>query len=200
MLPATIAGPSHGGTAVLNSGMGKTVRFTEVVEAAGTPEIYLPLANPKEDRNFMRAVKDQRVLSLKQEPTGTKKDFGTVGFVREKFISYLIFPKSLARFEGQRVVGIKYDTLREADLSAPRSSTSRRGRSTKPKPPSPKPKPRPKRFTATVRITETNDVTVTVEAWNEKEARTKAEREAHEHTTPSHARTKTELLRVKELA
>src|SRR5687768_9474237 len=107
--------------------MGETVRFTEVVKIAGPPEIYLPLADPKHDRNFMRAVKDQRVLSLKQEPTGTKKDFGTVGFVREKFVSYLIFPKSLARFEGRRVIGIKYDTLHQAEFSTPRVGAVGRG-------------------------------------------------------------------------
>ena len=178
--------------------MGETVRFTEVVKVAGTPEIYLPLADPKDDRNFMRAVKDQQVLSLKQEPTGIKKDFGTVGFVREKFVSYLIFPKSLARFEGRRVIGIKYDTLQQAGFSTPRVGVVGRGRSTKPKP-SPKPKPRPKRFSATVRVTETNDVTVTVEAWSKKRLAPKLKRKRANNRI-FHRSHKNRTLRVKEVA
>ena len=55
----------------------------------------------------MALVREERVLSLKQEPTGTKKDFGTVGFLQEKYVSYLIFPKPLTPFAGKRVVGIK---------------------------------------------------------------------------------------------
>lgn len=69
-----------------------TVRFSAVVQASGKPEVYLPLADPKHDRGFMRAVRQHRVMSLKQEPTATKKDFSIVGFVEEKYVSYLIFP------------------------------------------------------------------------------------------------------------
>ena len=186
---------------VLSSGMADTIRFTEVVKSAGTPEAYLPLADPKHDRDFMRAVKDQRVLSLKQEPTGTKKDFGTVGFVPEKYVSYLVFPRSLKAFEGKRVIGIKYDALQQAALSTPRAMTNAlgRGRSTKPKPPS-KPKPRPKRFTALVRLTSRNDVRVTVSAFNEDEARTKAEQKARKkrRSQPSHVESEVVSVSAKE--
>src|SRR5215210_7440874 len=102
--------------------MGETVRYSEVLKSAGAPEVYLPLSDPKHDANFMRAVREVRVLSLKQEPTGTKKDFGTVGYLPERFVSYLIFPKSLKSFEGRRVIGIKYDTLSEAEVSTPKAS------------------------------------------------------------------------------
>ena len=178
--------------------MADTVRFSAVIKGAGTPEVYLPLSDPKHDRDFMRAVKEQRVLTLKQEPTGTKKDFGTVGFVPEKYVSYLVFPQSLKAFEGKRVVGIKYDALEQAALSTPHAiNTTARGRSTKPKPPS-KPKPRPKRFTATVRLTSRNDVKVTVRALNEDEARTKAEQEARKKRRSRASEVESEVVSVSE--
>src|SRR5688572_9975583 len=153
--------------------MGETVRFSEIMKAGGTPEIYLPLSDPKHDRDFMRAVREDRVLSIKQEPTGTRKDFGIVGFVPEKYVSYLIFPRSLKPFEGRRVIGIKYDALRQTQLSTEHASASPRSRSVKPK-------PRPKRFTATVRLTSTREVKVSVRAFDEEEARRKAEESARQ--------------------
>ncbi len=176
--------------------MGGTVRFSEVVKVIGKPEVYLPLSDPKRDRNFMRAVREERVLSLKQEPTGTKRDFGTVGYLPERHVSYLIFPKTLSAFSGQRVIGIKYDTLSEASLSTPKANPATSSQSTKVKAP-PKPKPRPKSFTATVRLTATNEVEVTVEALNEKEARTKAVEAALRQGDLSMAEVVTKLLRVK---
>src|SRR5688572_20763918 len=101
--------------------MAGTVRFSELVKAAGQPEVYLPLADPKQDRNFMRAAREQRVVSIKQEPTGTKKDFGTIGFLAEKYLTYLIFPKPLTTFADKRIVGIKYDTLNQASVASPRA-------------------------------------------------------------------------------
>ena len=175
--------------------MGETVRFSELMKEPGKPEIYLPLSDPKLDRNFMRAVRDNRVMSLKQEPTGTKKDFGIVGFVAEKYMSYLIFPKPLTPFKGKRVVGIKYDRLSEAPFSTPRAPVSVPSRSVKPAKPKTKPRPRPKRFTATVRLTSTNEVKVTVEAFDEREARTKAEQAARRHRDSRKAVIATGIIR-----
>jgi hypothetical protein len=172
--------------------MGETVRFSELLKAAGKPEVYLPLSDPKRDREFMRAVREDRVLSIKQEPTGTKKDFGTVGFLPERYVSYLVFRKPLTPFKGKRVVGIKYDTVSEAGISTSRASAAPSSRSVKPS--RPKPKPRPKRFTATVRLTRTNEVRVTVEAFDEKEARVKAEETARERGDSRPSQVKAELL------
>jgi hypothetical protein len=177
--------------------MGETIRFSEVVKRAGAPEVYLPLSEPKRDRHFMRAVREDRVLSLKQEPTGKKKDFGIVGYLRERHVSYLIFPKPLTRLKGQRVVGIKYDALRETSLITPKPNTMARGRSTKPAAPPKKPKPRPKRFAAIVRLTATNDVQITVEAMNEKEARTKAVSAARDQGNLSDADWDAKLLQLR---
>jgi hypothetical protein len=167
-----------------------TVRFSALVQAGGKPKIYLPLSDPKQDRNFMRAVREERVLSLIQKPTGAKKAFGTVGFVSEKHVAYLIFPKPLTAFADRRVVGIKYETVEEADLSTPRLAQ----RSIKPA--KPKPRPRPRKFTATVRVTRTNEIKVSVKALDADEARPKLEQKAKERAGDSQVETK--LLTVSE--
>jgi hypothetical protein len=87
----------------------KTVRFTQLVQEAGRPELKLLWGSPDQDRDFQRAVKSDRVLTIHQENVGTKKDFGLVGFSSEGHAQYLVFPKPLKRYAGRRVVGIKYD-------------------------------------------------------------------------------------------
>ncbi len=144
----------------------------------------------------MRAVREDRVLTLKQEPTGTRKDFGVVGYLREPHVSYLIFPKPLKEVKGKRVIGIKYDALRNTSLATPKPGTVARGRSTGPAAPPKKPKPRPKRFAAIVRLTATNDAQITVEAMNEKEARAKAVNAAREGADLSNADWDAKLLRL----
>src|SRR6187549_2694464 len=160
--------------------MADTVRFSVVLRLSGTPKVYLPLADPKQDKNFMRMVRQHRVLSLKQEPTGTKKDFGTVGFVEEKYVSYLVFPKSLIEFVGKRIVGVKYDTLRQADVTIPHVVSSKKQPVESPRaastrkivkfPAMAKSKPGPRLFTTTIRVTAIQELKVTVEARNKKEA------------------------------
>lgn len=48
-------------------------------------------------------------MTIRQENVGSKKDFGLVGFSQEAPAQFLIFPRSLKPFEGQRVVGINYE-------------------------------------------------------------------------------------------
>ena len=50
-------------------------------------------------------------MTLHQELRGAKKDFGVVGFHEEDNAQYLLFPKSLKRFDDRRVIGINYDLL-----------------------------------------------------------------------------------------
>jgi hypothetical protein len=49
------------------------------------------------------------VMTIQQTNAGT--DFGVVGFVKRKGARYLVFPKSLKRFEGNRIVGIKWEKI-----------------------------------------------------------------------------------------
>jgi hypothetical protein len=39
-------------------------------------------------------------------------EFGMVGFKERKRASYLVFSKSLKRFENQRIIGIKWELVR----------------------------------------------------------------------------------------
>src|SRR3954469_1599945 len=89
----------------------KQVRFSKLLEQSGKPAAYLPFGDPEKDESFMRAVKEERVVTIKQEPTSKHKDFGIVGFLKERYVTYLIFPKPLRQFSGQRVIGINYDVL-----------------------------------------------------------------------------------------
>src|ERR1044071_6275623 len=109
--------------------MAETVRFTEVLKACGKPRYYLPFANPRTDKTFTKAERERRILSLKQSPTGHQKDYGIIGVLRERHVAYLIFSKSLSRFAGKRVVGIRYDQLDDADSLMPSNSTPAKNKS-----------------------------------------------------------------------
>lgn len=89
--------------------MSATVRFLKVVEAAGKPQLHTLWGSPTSDAEFQKAVKAQRVMTIRQENVGTKKDFGLIGFSPEGRAQFLVFPRSLKPFQGRRVVGINYD-------------------------------------------------------------------------------------------
>src|SRR5207248_905493 len=91
----------------------KTVRFASVVAKSGRPEPYTLWTAPEKDRHFQSALKGERVMTVHQENVGGKKDFGEVGFKKEG--SFLVFPKSLKRFAGARIIGIKYDLLEQTE-------------------------------------------------------------------------------------
>ena len=88
----------------------KTTRFVEVVEHAGQPEVYTLWQKPTDDRHFNSLIKNHRVMTLAQSDTGT--DFGIAGFKEQKGSRYLVFPKSLKRFENHRIVGLKWDLVK----------------------------------------------------------------------------------------
>jgi hypothetical protein len=89
----------------------KTVRFTEVVEKADRPETYTLWQKPTGDRHLQSQIKNNRVMTIQRsEKSGTA--FGIVGFKQAKGASYLVFPKSIKRFENKRVVGINWNLVR----------------------------------------------------------------------------------------
>ena len=50
-------------------------------------------------------------MTIEQSESGT--DFGIAGFKQErKGARYLVFPKSLKRFENHRIVGLKWDLIK----------------------------------------------------------------------------------------
>ena len=82
----------------------KTKRFTDVIDTAGKPEPYTLWQKPAQDRHLQSEIKNHRVMTLLKTDTGT--EFGMVGFKEQKGASYLVFPKSLKRFENNRIVGV----------------------------------------------------------------------------------------------
>lgn len=104
----------------------KTVRFTQVVEKSGRPEVYLPFLAPERDRVLQAAAKKARVLAVHQQVKGTKKDFGTIGLSPDTAAELLIFPRSLQTFAGRRVVGIDYDLVDQPPAGKPRPASAPR--------------------------------------------------------------------------
>jgi hypothetical protein len=173
------------------------VRFSKVIETGGQPEVYLPFSDPEKDKAFMRAAREVRVVTIRQDPTSKRKDFGIVGYVtKEKYATYLIFPKTLKAVEGQRVIGIDYDVLQSAEMriggkaavpkrpgpkkaKVPKVESEPKPKQDKPKP-QPKPEPQPKAFTVHVRVTITRDQVVEVRAWNATEAKANALKEVEQ--------------------
>jgi hypothetical protein len=88
-----------------------TVRFSKIVEACGKPDIHLLLIDPAKDKTLQAAIKSDRVMTLFQQSGGT--DYGIVGFEQGRSRQFLIFPKPLKPFLGERIVGIKYELLGE---------------------------------------------------------------------------------------
>ena len=89
----------------------KTVRFSQVVEKCGGPQVYTLWQKPAADRHFQAQIKNSRVVTIQKSESGT--DFGIAGFKERKGATYLLFPKSLKRFANKRIVGIDWALLRE---------------------------------------------------------------------------------------
>ena len=88
----------------------KTARFAQVVVKAGKPEVYTLWQKPAQDRHLQSEIKNNRVMTIQKSDTGS--EFGIVGFKEHKGASYLIFPRSLKRFENKRIVGINWDLVK----------------------------------------------------------------------------------------
>lgn len=89
-----------------------TVRFLKLVEESGRPEPIDIWTAPEENPQFQSALQEHRVLSIQSPPTSKKKDFGIVGFLPGRYVSYLEFPKPLNVPDGAKVIGIRYDALK----------------------------------------------------------------------------------------
>jgi hypothetical protein len=88
----------------------KTKRFADVVEAAGKPEVYTLWQKPVQDKHLQSEIKNHRVMTIQKTDAG--REFGMVGFKEQKGAGYLVFPKSLKRFENNRIVGINWDLVK----------------------------------------------------------------------------------------
>src|SRR5688572_6693013 len=139
--------------------MGKSIRFAELVKRSGRPEVATLWQDPEKDPEFKKAIHQNRVLTVRQETVGNKKDFGEVGFQKARNVSYLIFPKPLPKTEEARVVGIKYEEVESKLAHAsnkrkplPTTKNKNLKRAT-PAPAPPPPEKIKEQFTATVKKT-----------------------------------------------
>ena len=171
----------------------KTARFEAVVQEAGAPVSVTLWTKPEEDRDFMRAVKEGRVVTVIQQNVGTKKDFGLVGFHPHEMATYLVFPKAMSQPDQTKIVGIKYEQLAAADPKGEiyrppaakpvprRPKMQKRSRSEAGDPATPKPAPKsvkptmpkaPKlfRWEAQVTLNATQNLVIDVEAPSASEA------------------------------
>jgi hypothetical protein len=89
----------------------KTVRFSQIVEECGQPNVYTLWEKPAADRRFQAQLKNHRVMTIQKSESGT--DFGIIGFKERKGARYLVFPKSLKQFADKRVIGIDWTLVRE---------------------------------------------------------------------------------------
>jgi hypothetical protein len=99
-----------------------TVRFSKVLEACGKPDIHLLLIDPPKDKTLQAAIKSDRVMTLYQQSGGT--DHGIIGFEQGRSRQFLVFPKPLRSFQGQRIVGIKYELLE--DVPFPKKESAKK--------------------------------------------------------------------------
>ena len=63
----------------------------------------------------MQAVKRNRVLTVVQDPTSKRKDYGEIGFHERHGAAYLVFPRPLVKGGPAHVVGINYSLLAEME-------------------------------------------------------------------------------------
>ena len=88
----------------------KTARFTDVVERCGAPTVYTLWQKPAADRHLQSLIKNVRLMTARASESGT--EFGEVGFHEHKGAQYLEFPKSLRRFAEKRIVGIRWELVK----------------------------------------------------------------------------------------
>lgn len=144
--------------------MEKSVRFSDLVKKSGAPSVAIFWADPRRNNVFSKAVQENRVLTVTQENVGNKMDYGTIGYHREKNVSYLVFPKPLPDPLNTRVVGIKYELLERPKITKPLAK-EKIPHSRKPA------KVKLKQFCATVRRTSVWETNMEVAARNKTEAK-----------------------------
>ena len=161
--------------------MTKVLRFAALVKTCGHPQTVTLWTKPENNPALMKAVRENRVLTVIQKSSSHRKDFGLIGFQPHQFALYLVFPKRLPKADDHAtVVGIRYDLIEEPDAPNPPAKavppkeqrngahSARPLRTSKPSPaktPVPKvQKPVEKRYAVTLLRTASAEVTIKVAA------------------------------------
>ena len=157
--------------------MGKTIRFGDLVRASGRPEAVTLWTDPKKDRPFSKAVRENRVLTINEDPSSSKKEYGQIGFHRGENATYFVFPRPLPKQENSRVVGINYQLAEDkppADPLPRQAPSKSRKVENKKTAPTIRAKPVRETFEVLIRRTATLETSLIAKARNEREARTVA--------------------------
>lgn len=93
----------------------KTARFSVVLAKCGQPAVHLTLVAPQKDPPLRKLERETRVMTIHRAHRGAGADYGVVGIDPGPGIQLLVFPRSLRRFTGKRIVGINYDLI-DSDL------------------------------------------------------------------------------------
>ena len=83
-------------------------------------------------------------MTVHQELVGNKSDHGTVDFEPGRARQFLIFPKSISKFKGSRIVGIKYDLLQAGRPPKERAKSLKEPKKAGPKSTFPEKKSKPR--------------------------------------------------------
>jgi hypothetical protein len=149
------------------------ILFRNLVRRSGKPEPKSLWSDPKKDPSFIKAVRENRVLTVVQEPK-TKSDFGRIGFHQQPHATFFIFPKPLPRDEKSKVIGIKYELVEQPVI---RTSSNReksfagKSRLTKPSPPK---RARQANFHVVVRRTAIIETSLSIRARSKADAKKRA--------------------------
>ena len=92
--------------------MEKKIRFGDLVRTSGRPQVVTLWTEPKKDKQFTRAMKENRVLTVFHQ-SSNRKDYGRIGFDSNGPASYLVFPRALPKQRDARVIGINYQLIEE---------------------------------------------------------------------------------------
>jgi hypothetical protein len=168
----------------------KTIRFGDLVRQSGRPEAVTLWTDPKKDRSFSKAMKENRVVTVYASATGQRKDYGEIGFHEERGATYLVFPRALPKTFESRIVGINYqlaeDTPIKGPLVKPKQSKDKRAKAKKkasslrirfasPEKAATEPaKPTPQIFEIIIRRTAVLEEVERVKAFTEEEAKERA--------------------------
>ena len=93
--------------------MAKNIRLGDLVRNSGRPQVLTLWTEPKKYPTFKKALKENRVLTVVQDPTSKRKEFGQIGFHQQPHAFYLVFPRPLPKKNDSRVIGINYALLEE---------------------------------------------------------------------------------------
>lgn len=177
--------------------MAKNIRFGDLVAKCGRPETLTLWTKPEENPALSKAIRENRVMTVIQEPKSHKKDFGLIGFHQHQFALYFLFPKRLPKVEDDAtVVGIRYELVKQFEgvkasqpppvrpkkKAAPKAKVEPKGliAPSKAAPPPSPPAPEKKRYMVTVLRTGNMETNIEVAALNiadaEAEALKKVER------------------------